>query len=135
MSDRTQSVYIHDASSPVRPLAYGVPQGSVLAPQLFSIYTAPFAKIISRHNLMFHLYADDTHICLPVKPLQMDVSAAVERIQGCVAEIRAMESHIVKVNLTIIIIQRITHAFDCAYGCAFDKSNVCGSHSNTNANV
>ena len=39
---------------------------------------------------------------------------------------------LVKVNLTIIIIQRITHAFDCAFGCAFDKTNVCGSHSNTN---
>ena len=33
-----------------------------------------------------------------------------------------------KVNLTMIIIQRITHAFDCA----FDTSNVCGSHSNAN---
>ena len=32
---------------------------------------------------------------------------------------------LVKVNLTIII-QRITHAFDCA----FDKLNVCGLHSN-----
>ena len=40
---------------------------------------------------------------------------------------------LVKVNLTIIIIQRITHVFDCAFGCAFDKSNVCGSHSNANA--
>ena len=37
---------------------------------------------------------------------------------------------LVKVNLTIIIIQRITHAFDCTFDCAFDKSNVCGSHSN-----
>ena len=40
---------------------------------------------------------------------------------------------LVNVNLTIIIIQRITHAFDCASDCAFDKSNVCGSHSNANA--
>ena len=37
-----------------------------------------------------------------------------------------------KVNLTIIIIQRIAHAFDCVFSCAFDKSNVCGSHSNAN---
>ena len=37
---------------------------------------------------------------------------------------------LVKVNLTIIIIQRITYAFDCTFGCAFDKSNVCGSHAN-----
>ena len=33
---------------------------------------------------------------------------------------------LVKVNLTVIIIKRITHVFDCA----FDKSNVYGSHSN-----
>ena len=25
------------------------------------------------------------------------------------------------------------HAFDCVFHCAFDKSNVCGSHSNANA--
>ena len=41
---------------------------------------------------------------------------------------------LVKVNLTIIIIQRIMHALDCAFGwalgCAFDKSNVCGSQAN-----
>ena len=41
---------------------------------------------------------------------------------------------LVQVNLTIIIIiQRNTHAFDCRFHCAFDKSNVCGSHSNANA--
>ena len=39
---------------------------------------------------------------------------------------------LVKVNLTIIIIQRITHAFDCAFGSAFDKLNVFWSHSNAN---
>ena len=39
---------------------------------------------------------------------------------------------LVKVNLTIIIIQIITHAFDRAFDCTFDKSNDCGSHSNAN---
>ena len=38
---------------------------------------------------------------------------------------------LVKVNLTVTINQIITDAFDCA----FDKSNVCRSHSNTNANA
>ena len=41
---------------------------------------------------------------------------------------------LVKVNLTLRIIQRITHAFGCTFGCTFDKSNVCRSHSNANAN-
>ena len=65
----------------------------MLGPQLFSIYTAPVAKIISKYNLMFHLYADNTKIYLPVKPLHMDVAAAIERIEGCVAEIRAWMSY------------------------------------------
>ena len=33
-------------------------------------------------------------------------------------------------NLTTIIIQRITHAFDRTFDYAFDESNVCGSHAN-----
>ena len=99
MSDRTQSVHIHDASSPVGPLAYGVPHGSVLRSQLFSVYTAPVAKIISKYSLMFHLYEDDTQLYLSVKPLQMDVAAAVECIEGGVAEIRAwMSSNFLKLN-------------------------------------
>ena len=42
---------------------------------------------------------------------------------------------VVKVNLRIIIIQRLMYAFDCAFDCAFDKSNVCRSHPNANANA
>ena len=38
---------------------------------------------------------------------------------------------LVKVNIRILIIQRIMYAFDCA----FDKSNVCRSHPNANANA
>ena len=36
---------------------------------------------------------------------------------------------LVKVNLTIIIIQRIMYTFDCAFGWVFDKSNLCGLQS------
>ena len=42
---------------------------------------------------------------------------------------------LVKMNLTVIFTKRITHAFDCAFDCVFEKSDVCGSHSNANANV
>ena len=38
---------------------------------------------------------------------------------------------LVKVNLTITINKIVTDAFDCA----FDKFNVCRSHSNANANT
>ncbi len=59
---RTQSVTIGDSSSSSQALRYGVPQGSVLEPQLFSIYAAPLSRIISRHELDKHFYADESQL-------------------------------------------------------------------------
>ena len=48
---------------------------------------------------MFHIYAEDTQIYLPVKPHQMDAAAAFGRIEAYVAEIRAwMGSNFLKLN-------------------------------------
>jgi hypothetical protein len=41
LCNRQQAVRIGDVTSKDRPLSFGVPQGSVLGPQLFSIYTQP----------------------------------------------------------------------------------------------
>ena len=41
-------------------LEYDVPQGSVLDPLLYLLYTSPLADIIKRYNLEYHFYADDS---------------------------------------------------------------------------
>ena len=61
ISNRTQSVKINTSISQPKSLTCGVPQGSVLGPLLFIMYTSPLSKLISSYpNIHLHLYADDT---------------------------------------------------------------------------
>ena len=47
-----------------KPLKFRVPQGSVLGPILFTIYTTPLVWLIQNNSLGYHLYADDAQLCL-----------------------------------------------------------------------
>ena len=48
LCDRTQCVVNGDFKSETLPLLYGVPQGSVLGPILYTLYTTPIASIIKK---------------------------------------------------------------------------------------
>ena len=68
LSGRTQSVSIHSSSTPPSPIMTGVPQGSVLGPLLFSLYTTPLTNLLDNSPMSYHLYADDTQLYISFSP-------------------------------------------------------------------
>ena len=61
-TSRTQSVVIDGIQSSAHTPTCGVPQGSVIGPLIFTMYTAPLEKIIEAHGFSKMFYADDTQI-------------------------------------------------------------------------
>ena len=62
LSDRTQFVRIQGVSSHVNDLPYGVPQGSMLGPLLYSLYTSPLGDIARSYGLSYHFYPLKHHL-------------------------------------------------------------------------
>ena len=54
LTGRIQRVVIEDSVSVDQELDFGVPQGSVLGPIIYCMYTKPVCDIIQRHGLSHH---------------------------------------------------------------------------------
>lgn len=73
LSGRSQIVKIDDVLSTDLTISKGVPQGSILGPLLFIIYTSDLPNILTS-NCSMHLYADDAQLQIASDPQNPNVS-------------------------------------------------------------
>ena len=86
LTERSQYVHFNGESSNVIHLECGVPQGSVLGPLLYILYTADLTLIVDKHGLKSHSYADDLQIFSHVDTAQ--TSSLVLRLSSSVEDVK-----------------------------------------------
>ena len=98
LSDRYQNINISGTLSSPQRLQFGVPQGSVLGPVMFSLYTTSLSQVIANRNLSHHLHADDTQVYISLS--QSNVQESLSTLSDCLTYILSwMESSKLKLQI------------------------------------
>ena len=99
LNKRSFKVSVNDKYSESCSLEIGVPQGSILGPLLFILYTKEIEKITEKYNFHVHLYADDSQLYFSFDPKSTNDEEQLLNLKKCFAEIKSwMSKNFLKMN-------------------------------------
>ena len=86
LSGRSTSVLLQGERSEMLDIDIGVPQGSILGPILFVLYTKDLQDIAKLYGLEIHLFADDTQLFIRFD--RRSLAGVTQQIQDCLSHIK-----------------------------------------------